>query len=66
LREIEDDWDLPRVEGWIKYCEHHPPLQAMVAAYLKLDKPKPMRVTEANFTEFIGMLRMDSKTGGSA
>jgi hypothetical protein len=66
LLEIESEWDLPRVEAWLHYCEKHPPLQAMVAAYLGLEKSEGVRVTEENFTEFIGMLQMDSKTSGSA
>jgi hypothetical protein len=57
-REIEDEWDFPRLERWLAYCEKHPPLQMMVQAYLGCN-PKddgPMRVTEENFDQFIAML----------
>jgi hypothetical protein len=64
-REIQDEWDFPRVERWIDYCSHHPPLQAMVAAYLGLNKQeKPMRITEENFGDFVRMLNADSQVGG--
>lgn len=52
-REIEDEWDFPRAGGWIEYCSKHPPLQMMVAAYLGMTKPEPMRVTEDNFEDFM-------------
>ncbi len=59
-QEIEEEWDLPRVERWIAYCQKHPPLQWMVAAYLGFDKPgkgESMRVTEDNFESFARMLK---------
>jgi hypothetical protein len=63
LREVEEDWDLPRYQAWFKYCEQHPPLQAMVEAYLGFRKEEPMRVTEENYGQFLQMLKMDSFNG---
>ena len=25
-KEIEEEWDIPRVERWLAYCQNHPPL----------------------------------------
>jgi hypothetical protein len=32
--EVRDDWDFPRVNAWVEFTADHPPLHAMVAAYL--------------------------------
>jgi hypothetical protein len=31
---VREDWDLPRVNAWFEFTADHPPLHAMVAAYL--------------------------------
>jgi hypothetical protein len=55
-REIQDEWDFPRLERWIKYCERHPTLQAMVQAYLHIEYEEPLRVTEENIGDIMQML----------
>ena len=62
-REVEDEWDFPRLQRWIEYCAKHPPLQTMVAAYLGLNKPEPIRLTEDNFKQFIDALSMENHVG---
>jgi hypothetical protein len=63
LREIEDEWDYPRLERWIEYCEEHPPVQWMVQAYLGLtERQKPFKVTEENFSDFCRMIAADSNS----
>jgi hypothetical protein len=56
--EIEENWDLPRVERWMDYCQKHPPLQWMVSAYLGFNNEsnKAVRVTNENFDEFMKMI----------
>ena len=67
LLQIESEWDFPRLERWLVWCEKHPPMQLMVAAYLGFGaKAEPMRVTEKNFDEFLSMLSVHTKTGGNA
>lgn len=65
-REVEDDWDFPRLERWLAYCAKHPPLQAMVQSYLRIEPADVTRVTTENMQQVVAMLSMDSKTGGSA
>lgn len=65
-REVEDEWDFPRLERWLEYCSRHPPLQMMVQAYLGMGKDEPMKLSEDNFGQFIDMLSMESKVGGNA
>lgn len=36
---MRDDWDFPRVNAWVEFTADHPPLHAMVAAYLGI-KPQ--------------------------
>lgn len=38
--QIREEWDLPRLEAWNKYCTEHPPVHLLVAAYLGY-KAKP-------------------------
>jgi hypothetical protein len=57
-REIEDEWDFPRYERWMQYCQDNPPLQMMVMGYLGLKRREAMRVTEENFDDFVAMLGM--------
>ncbi len=67
LSQIKIEWDFPRLERWIEYCEKHPPLQAMIAAYLGVGdarKAGQMRLTEENFESFISMLNAESKLTG--
>lgn len=64
-REIEDEWDFPRLERWLQYCQRHPPLQVMVSSYLGINREEPMRVTEKNFPEFLTMLSMSKGAGAS-
>ena len=40
----------------MEFCSKHPPLQAMVAAYLGFNKPEPLKVTVENFDSFRKML----------
>ena len=56
-REIYDEWDFPRLNRWIEYCNDHPTLQAMVQAYLGIKRNKPIRLTEANFAVFMRNLQ---------
>ena len=65
LGEIRREWDFPRLEKWIDYCEKHPPLQAMVAAYFGIGtKEEPLRLTEENFTGFMQRLSAEAKMNG--
>jgi hypothetical protein len=67
-REIEDEWDFPRLQRWLKYCEEKPPLREMVAAYLgygkSVSREFTMKVTEENFSDFLKKLQSEGATGG--
>ena len=62
-REVQDEWDFPRLERWLEYCEDHPPLQMMVEAYMGIKKEKPFKVTEENFGEFVKRFGISAKVG---
>lgn len=66
-REVQDEWDLPRVEQWLAFCETHPPLQLMVQSYLGI-KPQgdggAFRVTEENFDDFMKMVNTQGTLNG--
>jgi len=59
LKQIKVEWDIPRVERWIEYCGKHPPLQAMVAAYLGIEAKEPLRLTDDNFGDFLQMIKAE-------
>jgi hypothetical protein len=41
---VRNDWDIPRLFSWYRYCGDRPPLRQMVQAYLGI-KPKKTVVT---------------------
>jgi hypothetical protein len=45
---VRSEWDLPRLNAWTKYCQSHPPLQKLVAAYLGFKAPVDVKPTEAD------------------
>jgi hypothetical protein len=61
---IRDDWDIPRLMAWYEYCAEHPPVQAMVQAYLRI-KPRrrvPEGSTDSN--ALVAELRKIASLGG--
>lgn len=45
---LMEDWDLPRYQAWIRYCNACPPVRAMVQGYLGV---KGVKVNEADDAE---------------
>lgn len=54
---MREDWDIPRLLAWYRYCEEHPPLQQMVQGYLGVKPVKRSKPEDAeNAAKLIGDL----------